>query len=460
VSKLKALRVFLIVLTVLGFIAAVVSIFIFLQGYSLAGGITLGAGLAMPAICLPIIFCVIKKRIAEETERHDAHAEQAKKYLDEANAQMRPLNALFESDMTKRLIEQTVPKIKIDERFDMRRYDYLSGKYGFGKVDDNTRSTVAVLTGEILGNPYILHRQLVRTMGTYTYYGSIVIHWTTTYTDSEGKTRTEHPSQTLTASVTTPQPYYSYKTELVYGNEAAPDLNFSRSATHAERLSEKALAKKIKAGEKEIRKKQAKAGKSGGSNFTEMGNSEFDVLFGALDRDHEVQFRLMFTPLAQKNELALIKDKTYYGDDFSFRKRGCLNYISSEHAAGFDFDTSYTRYASYDVDIAKSNFLSFNRTFFRSLYFDLAPLISVPLYQQHKPKEYIYGKSYGRNYTDFETEYVVNRLGEEHFASPESATQSILKADFVEKDGKSDKADVTAYSFRAEDRLDIIPMLG
>ena len=49
-----------------------------------------------------------------------------------------------------------------------------------------------------------------------------------------------------------------------------------------------------------------------GGQFQEMANSEFDVLFGANDRDHEVQFRLMYTPLAQRNTVDLIKDKKYF----------------------------------------------------------------------------------------------------------------------------------------------------
>ena len=40
-----------------------------------------------------------------------------------------------------------------------------------------------------------------------------------------------------------------------------------------------------------------------------MGHPEFEVLFGAQNRNNEVQFRLLFTPLARKQLLALMKDK-------------------------------------------------------------------------------------------------------------------------------------------------------
>ena len=456
----KALRTFLTVLAVLGFVAAVVGVVLLVKGKTLVGGIALGAGAVFGIGGIVLIFSVLNKKIKHNAEQLEKRKAKARELLELAWTQMQPLNGLFESNATKKLIEKTVPLLKIDDNFAMRRYDYLSGKYGFGDNTDETCSTIGILTGEILGNPFVVDREIVRTMGTERYTGSIVIHWTTTYTDSEGHTQTQHHSQTLTASVVKPKPFYGEQTRLIYGNEAAPDLHFSRQPTHAERMSEKELQRTVKAGEKAIRKKQDKALKNDASNFTEMGNSEFDVLFGALDRDHEVQFRLMFTPLAQKNMLTLMKDNRGYGDDFSFRKDGCLNYISSEHSANWDMDTSYERYRSYDVDESKNKFLAFNKAYFKSLYYDLAPLLSVPLYQQHKPKEYIYRDIYERNYTSYETEFAANTLGQRNFAPPAAGTPSILKTKFLRKEGKSDEVCVTAHSFRIEKQVDYVSMFG
>ncbi len=191
-----------------------------------------------------------------------------------------------------------------------------------------------------------------------------------------------------------------------------------------------------------------------------MGNEEFDVLFGALDRDNEVQFRLLFTPLAQKNLLALIKDADGYGDDFTMVKSGCLNYISSQHSSDWDPDTDGAQFYSYSHDIARQNFINFNVAYFRSLYFDFAPLLSIPLYQQQKPHEYIYKDFYDRNYTRHETEYAVNNMNVAAFAPPEAKTTTILKTHFMATEGKSDKVCVTAYSYRTVDRVDFIPVLG
>ena len=89
---------------------------------------------------------------------------------------------------------------------------------------------------------------------------------------------------------------------MVYGNEAAPDLKFSRKPTHANELSEKQLEKKVKRGGKLLAKRSRRAIEEG-RRFTEMASTEFEVLFGAADRNDEVQFRLLFTPLAQANML-------------------------------------------------------------------------------------------------------------------------------------------------------------
>lgn len=460
-SHNKVGRVLLIFLAVAGFIMAAIGIYILVAGANIIAGSVLTA---VGAVCIIVgITTAAKaltpkiKALGEECRQKDVIAEDLK---NKAWAQMAPLNALFESSATKELIEATVPRIDLDDNFNMRRYDYLSGKYGFGENADETRSTIAVLTGEILGNPFVIDREIVQSMGSETYTGTLVIHWTTTYRDSDGHSHTQHHSQTLVATVTKPKPVYSEQTRLIYGNEAAPDLIFSHKPSHAEKMNERELENAVKSGMKKIRKQQERSIEDGGASFTEMGNEEFDALFGALDRNNEVQFRLLFTPLAQKNMLDLMKDDYGYGDDFYFFKSRCLNYISSEHSKDWDLDTDYNRYKSYDIDRAYTEFKTFNKKYFKSLYFDLAPLLSIPLYQQHKPHEYIYMDTYPRNYTSYEAEYAVNKMGRHVFAPALSRTESILKTSFLKKDGKSDEVEVTAHAFTTEDRVDFVTVFG
>ncbi len=459
-SGKKTLRGFLIALCVIGFLAVAVGIFLMVKRVAIPGVIALSVGAVVAVGSLLIICLVLNKQVKETDALFAERSAEAEAILKEAWQQMQPLNALFESTATKNLIEKTVPLLKIDDNFSMRRYDYLSGKYGFGDNDDVHSSTIAVLTGEILGNPFVVDREIIQSMTACTYTGTLTIHWTTTYRDSQGHMHTQHHSQTLTATVTKPKPVYSQQTRLIYGNEAAPDLKFAHEPTHAERLSEKALESKVKSEVKKLKKQQTKALDNSQSNFTVMGNEEFDVLFNAFDRNNEVQFRLMFTPLAQKNMLELMKDKAHYGDDFYFVKKGCLNFVSSEHSANWDMNADYKRYFSYGVDDALEKFLSFNKDYFKSLYFDFAPLLSVPLYQQHKPKEYIYRENYPRNLSSYEAEVAVNRLGDRAFANEYADTPSILKTGLLYKEGKSDAVGVTAHSFHIEPRVDYVSVFG
>ena len=54
-----------------------------------------------------------------------------------------------------------------------------------------------------------------------------------------------------------------------------------------------------------------------GGNFQALANEEFDAQFNALDRNNEVEFRVLFTPLAQSNYKDIFENSPY-GDDFLF----------------------------------------------------------------------------------------------------------------------------------------------
>lgn len=145
---------------------------------------------------------------------------------------------------------------------------------------------------------------------------------------SEGnatKIECEH-YETLKASVEKPKPCFDFYTQLTYGNEAAPNLSFSRECSHADKMSEKKQKQFVKSGIKMPRRTEQRARKKG-EEFTRMGNDEFEALFRAYDWNNELQFRLLFTPLAQENILALMLTPEPYGDDFYFTKKEMLNFI-------------------------------------------------------------------------------------------------------------------------------------
>ena len=146
----------------------------------------------------------------------------------EAYKQMYPLNSLFHRETTHFLIRKVIPFINLDYNFNMKRFEQLVTKYNLYETKNEDYSTLDLLSGDILGNPFVFIKELVHSIGTYTYTGQRTVSYTVYTTDSQGKRHSRTVCQTLTASVEKPGPYYNEQTTLVYGNDAAANLTFSR----------------------------------------------------------------------------------------------------------------------------------------------------------------------------------------------------------------------------------------
>ena len=101
-GSFKALKIFLIVLTVIAFLAAVILIFSYASGEGYWLYLFLGILFALLGIGLVVLLCtVIKKKLKEREERHKKEVEEANAVLKQAYDEMAPLNALFTWDMTR-----------------------------------------------------------------------------------------------------------------------------------------------------------------------------------------------------------------------------------------------------------------------------------------------------------------------------------------------------------------------
>lgn len=455
IKRLKVLKGFLIAFTVLGFLSVIIGIFL----SSLAQILCISIGLAVAIFCILIISLKVNKVLKSAKDVYAKQKAKADSVYNIALNQMSALNALFTERQTHELIEKVLPNIKFEEYFSTELHSEFCKRYSYLDGIDKDRSVVNTVSGRYNGNPFLFLRYIDHHIGTKDYHGTLVISWTERVRDSDGRVRTVRRTQTLHAMVLKPYPYYNYKTELLYGHQCSPDLNFSRTATDVEELSEKQVARRVRKGEKKLKKMSEKALKTGDS-FTEMANSEFDVLFGALDRDNEVQFRVMYTPLAQQNTVdLLVGDDIGYGDDFDFIKHGKYNKIVSEHAQRWNMDTSANNYYSYDIDIAKQNFLEHNSKYFKSLFFDLAPLLSIPAYHE-QPSVVFDPIECHSNYSYYEHEIMANVIGARCFKHEKSDTEIILKAKHLYSSGKTDCVEIAAHSYTGIPRVDFIPTLG
>lgn len=413
-----------------------------------------------------LIFVVksINKVIKGLNEVIAKHNKTANEYKAQAEKTMASLNALFESNMAVPLMSKTTPVVDLDREFDPEKYSYLHDKYGYETTASIDESVLFVQSGNILGNPFIIEKTYNQRMLDHKYTGTLTISWTERVSDGKGGYRTVYRTQTLYAYVTAPEPTYYNRTTLVYGNGAAPNLSFSRSPTGHGNDDDKKLEKYVRDFDKDLDKKVEKDLKNGGKGFTRLHNEQFEALFNALDRNNETEFRLLFTPLAQKNMVNLIRDQEHvgYGDDFSFRKCKQLNYIHAGHLEGSEYlDCGPQKLRHFDYEECHRNFINYCDRYCKEIYFALAPLVAIPLYQQHKTREYIYDGKFGHNVTTAEAEAAANNHDWKLFKHP--ATRSlgvILKSRFAKVNDTVDECIITAHSFQGIDRVTYVSVYG
>ena len=453
----KGLKVFIIVSFVLCFLAALILIIALFMKF-IWWLILIALGLIAGGVGLIFLMLKMNKRIKEVESILAKYQEKYNELLAEARSQMQPLNDSYDWNIPAKIMTDTIPLIQMDRMFDANKFYYLRKKYGFKENEENI-SSLFVQSGSILGNPFILERNYVREIRDHVYEGRLVIHWTTVVGSGKNRHVVNH-TQTLIAHVTKPRPEYYDETWLVYGNEAAPRLSFSRTPSSIAGKNEKQLKKYVEDYYEDLDKKMKKRSLSK-TPFTLMANEEFEALFKSTDRDNDVEFNLLFTPLAQKNMIDLIKNGKPYGDDFQFVKRKELNYIKSYHMQKAEIDGDPNKFRNYNYDVARNYFINYCDNFFTSFYFELAPLLCIPLYQQHMSFEEIFKGTVDPNLTSFETEVMANKFDQDLFKHADSDTPAILKREFVRKNGNDgDIVNIRAYSYKAIRHVDFITKMG
>ncbi len=419
------------------------------------------SGLVSSLGMLLLIIFVIHKKFVEAGEKIQLHNKAAKEKENQAWQQMAPLNELYAWDIAPKLIEKTVPRLQFDRYFTSERLKCLKQHYGMGDLCNETSSILFSLSGVINSNPFVIVSRINQIWTQKTYTGTKTIHWKEREIGSDGKMRTVRKSEVLYASVTKPAPDYYKDTSLIYGNEAAPNLNFSRVPSDLSGQEEGFFNNLRRRSElKEL--EDFSRNLEDESQYTMMANKDFELLFHSTDRSSEVDFRLLFTPLAQSQMVKLLNDREIgYGDDFTFVKIGKVNYITPAHLNGsFMLNTTPSQFADFDFNRAKINFCSVLEEYFRAVYFAFAPLLCIPLYQQTPPDNVTFGlEDYAMSEYP-EHEALANEYGYSYFAPKQCVTQCILKTSIhSRKDGISDIR-VTAYGFKGVKRVEYVSVFG
>lgn len=124
-----------------------------------------------------------------------------------------------------------------------------------------------------------------------------------------------------------------------------------------------------------------------------------------------------------------------------------------------ELDTDPKRLFDYDYDRAEIDFTRINAEHFRAIYFALAPLLTIPLYHQIRPREAIYGREMPLHSSFWEHEAMAHYLGQKHFMHPACATDCVLK---TEQQDSGDRSVITvhAYGHRSKKRVTYVSEYG
>ena len=368
------------------FILAAISIYqlvkekLLFKVISYGGGIALTIAFILIAIGFIILIALlINKNIKKYKLDVESDNSVINKTIELAKSQITPLFNLIKNNVASQLVNKTLPFISINKTISAALINYLQDDFDLRLYSKDLNYT-SVLSGVVMNNPFLLLNYEYFKMGTKQYSGSITIHWTQHIGD-----KTYSRSQVLTAVVTKPYPYYFNDGEFIYTSDSAPKLSFSRKPSGYSNvaLNPKGLASYLKSGVKEIEKYEKMAVKEN-HPFTPLTNKEFEYVWGAYDRDDENEFRILFTPLAQKQLLALFTPTVNDGvlfDDYYFTKDKKLNYIKCSANSITDELESLDGYYDINYKVIKEKFYLYCDLYFKSIYHLLAPVLAIPEFQ-------------------------------------------------------------------------------
>lgn len=457
-TTIKYLFVFLTVIAVITLIVSLVFTFS-LEEANIVFPILIGVSILVIIGSLLYIFLISNKKLKQLKAIDAENDKRLQKLCNEASIQLKPLNDIFNYYDFNNIVKKTTNIFTLDDNLDQLKLLMVRNCYGLTNEPSKNESIVGVMSGDIKTNPFIRIKVFEKIMFSKIYTGSIVISWSERVSDGKGGSRYVTRTQTLTATISKPAPLFSNATYTIYGNEAAPDLVFSRQPSGLKaNSSEDDIKKFVKDGEKKLEKLTQKSIKKGGT-FQALANSEFESLFGAINRNNETQFRLLFTPLAQQNMVELIT-KSPYGDDFTFYKQKKINIVSSIHSRNaFSFNEEGFRNI-YNYQELKTAYINTVCELFKSLYFDLAPLLSIPLYQQTDAGIYDIKRNFLQHISDYDAESLVNSMNPSKFMPEEASTAQILKVKYAKTIKNADFFEVNSLAFKTINRVEYVTLMG
>jgi hypothetical protein len=260
------------------------------------------------------------------------------------------------------------------------------------------------VSGRAFTHPFLLLQHKQREQYTATYSMSESFPYRATRRDAQGNMVTETMYETLTA--------YQYRDAYRYNYGSTAVLLTGDEATTLKFHNESPL--KHQHDVNKFYKKHMKEG------MYPNVNVDFDINFPCI-RDNDAQFRLLFTPLAQKEVVNLVKAQNH---DYTVIKDNNINIVRSHFGGDLSSAFGSEILKQYDYEVLKKTFHDFVLNFFKSTYYSLAPLMCIPLYQQFTYSKYNNDASTG--VSNIEVESIMNHIEPTIIDHPESDTDNLI----------------------------------
>lgn len=157
--------------------------------------------------------------------------------------------------------------------------------------------------------------------------------------------------------------------------------------------------------------------------------------------------------MAQEEIVKLLKFKK----DYLFTKAKSLNVINSSSFNNEDLYYYANRYYGYfDYRAIQKDFIDFNNKFFDAIYFMIAPILTIPIYQQTKYYDNSPEKG-DSGYSVFAIESKINLTYDKSmYIHPNAKTESIFKAKRVSLKNNVETDLITSHSYETKLRTVIV----
>ena len=178
-SNWKSLRI----LTILLLASSIVVLGLFIghlvapESISVNPGILgLLAGISLLPATIYFLVNKINPRIRDIAGRIAIHKTALDKQMNEAWSQLSKINRLYDWGMFAKIIQQTVPRLVLDQYISDGRLNELRESFGWSDDFNDSKSVISTVSGELNGNPFVIAETLDFDWGQKTYYGSLLLH--------------------------------------------------------------------------------------------------------------------------------------------------------------------------------------------------------------------------------------------------------------------------------------------